>query len=80
MTADIEGDAMCGRFTISVEPGELAEVLGVESIPDVRKRYNVAPTQSILAARVNDAGKRERMLWISAGLYPDSMILLAIDL
>jgi len=28
---------MCGRFTISVEPGERAEVLGVESIPDVRK-------------------------------------------
>jgi putative SOS response-associated peptidase YedK len=34
---------MCGRFTISVEPGELAEVLGVESIPEVRERYNVAP-------------------------------------
>ena len=60
---------MCGRFTISVEPGELAEVLGVKSIPDVRKRYNVAPTQTILAARVNDAGKREAALF-HWGLIP----------
>jgi putative SOS response-associated peptidase YedK len=69
MTADLEGGPMCGRFTISVEPGELAEVLGVETIPDVRKRYNVAPTQTILAARVNDAGKREAALF-HWGLIP----------
>jgi len=60
---------MCGRFTISVEPGELAEVLGVESIPDVRKRYNVAPWQTVLAARMNDAGKREAVL-LRWGLVP----------
>jgi putative SOS response-associated peptidase YedK len=60
---------MCGRFTISVEPGELAEVLGVEFIPDVRKRYNVAPTQTILAARMTDAGKREAVLF-HWGLIP----------
>ena len=60
---------MCGRFTISVEPGELAEVLGVESVPEVRKRYNVAPTQTILAARVNYAGKREAALF-HWGLIP----------
>jgi len=42
MTGDCEDAFMCGRFTVVVKPGELAEVLGVESIPDVRKRYNVA--------------------------------------
>jgi putative SOS response-associated peptidase YedK len=60
---------MCGRFTISVEPGELTEVLGVETVPDVRKRYNVAPSQTVLAARVNDAGKREAVL-LRWGLVP----------
>jgi len=43
MTADLGGGSMCGRFTISVEPGELAEVFGVESIPDVRKAVCIEP-------------------------------------
>ena len=48
---------MCGRFTITVSGSELAELLGVDAIPNVRPRYNVAPSQTVLAARVNDAGK-----------------------
>jgi hypothetical protein len=32
---------MCGRFTISVEPGELAKVLGVERILEMRPRYEI---------------------------------------
>lgn len=59
MTGDCEVGFTCGRFGISVEPGELAEVRGVESVPDFHKQYNVAPSQSLLAARMNDTGKRE---------------------
>jgi len=42
MSADLEGDSMPGRFTICVAPGELAEVLSVESISHMvgmRKPY-----------------------------------------
>jgi len=53
---------MYGRFTISVEPGELAEVLGVESILTVCKRYNFAPSQTVLEACRNEAGKREAVM------------------
>jgi putative SOS response-associated peptidase YedK len=60
---------MCGRFTISVAPSELAELMGLAAVPDVRPRYNVAPSQSVLAVRLNAENKREavELKW---GLVP----------
>src|SRR5262249_34382738 len=60
---------MCGRFTITVPAAEIAELLGLIELPPIRPRYNVAPTQQILAARINASGKREASL-VRGGLIP----------
>ncbi len=59
---------MCGRFTLSLEPGDLQEELGLGSVPaDLHPRYNVAPTQPV--AVVTDPVKRDVALF-HWGLVP----------
>jgi putative SOS response-associated peptidase YedK len=60
---------MCGRFTITVSGAELAELLEVPVVPQTRPRYNVSPSQNVLAARLNESGQREavELKW---GLVP----------
>lgn len=60
---------MCGRFTLTESGQVLMEELGLTWIPeDFRPRYNIAPSQLILAARDGDEGRKAAMLkW---GLVP----------
>jgi len=60
---------MCGRFTITVSPAEVAELLGLADLPPIAPRYNVAPTQMILAGRL-DAGERREAVFLKWGLVP----------
>lgn len=41
---------MCGRYTLS-DPGDLLDELGVTAAPSLSPRYNIAPTQEVLAVR-----------------------------
>jgi putative SOS response-associated peptidase YedK len=45
---------MCGRFTQKSSPKKVAEKFGVESIPPLIERYNVAPMQQVLGIRESD--------------------------
>ena len=61
---------MCGRFTLRASPAEIAEWF--EILRDLseweRPRFNIAPTQSILAIRSGSDGREAaRMRW---GLIP----------
>lgn len=59
---------MCGRFTLFLEADDLREELEINAIPvDWRPRYNVAPTQAVLA--VTDAAARDA-IWLRWGLVP----------
>lgn len=61
---------MCGRFTLHTEKQLLATRFEVEldGIDDLRPRYNVAPSQSILTVRIRDQQRvAEQMRW---GLVP----------
>jgi putative SOS response-associated peptidase YedK len=59
---------MCGRFTITLDPGDLREELAIAEVPpDWRPRYNAAPTQ--LVGAVTDADAR-KMEWFRWGLIP----------
>jgi putative SOS response-associated peptidase YedK len=51
---------MCGRFSLTT-PGELiAQTFGLEETPELEPRYNIAPTQPVLAVRLPaPAGARE---------------------
>lgn len=61
-------DGMCGRFTVAVDPQLLAERFTVALPESVGPRFNVAPTDQVLAVTERSAG-RELMVarW---GLIP----------
>lgn len=59
---------MCGRYTLYSHEDELASLFAAEPVP-VTARYNIAPTQEVLALRARPNGEREfsYMRW---GLIP----------
>ncbi len=64
---------MCGRFTLFTNLSELAERFGFDpSTVQLRKNFNVAPSQSVLTVVANPSGtalaKPEFMVW---GLRPN---------
>lgn len=62
-------NAMCGRFTLHHRPEQIAERFGVElALPGLELRYNIAPTQNIVAVTEED-GVRTMQLF-SWGLVP----------
>ncbi|MCX7699393.1 MAG: SOS response-associated peptidase [Gemmataceae bacterium] len=60
---------MCGRFTLAVPAAEVAEILEVAEVPDLKPRYNIAPSQPVLACRTAPDGHRE-VTWLKWGLVP----------
>ena len=49
---------MCGRFKLISDRRAVAALLGVDDVPELFPRYNVAPTQPVLAVRLAN-GRRE---------------------
>jgi putative SOS response-associated peptidase YedK len=43
---------MCGRATLSLPPDEIREALGLDVVPDMPARFNIAPTQPMAIIRV----------------------------
>jgi putative SOS response-associated peptidase YedK len=76
-TVAVEGDSreksgtMCGRFLASKSPDEVARWFATRNAtPNARPRYNVAPSQDVLAVRFDaEAGQRtlDALRW---GLVP----------
>ena len=60
---------MCGRFTLTSTPEELARRFGLAARPVHTARYNIAPGQPVLAVRSDDAGAR-RAAPVRWGLVP----------
>jgi putative SOS response-associated peptidase YedK len=60
---------MCGRFTLSTPAERLAELFGLDEVPSLAPRYNIAPSQGAPAVRLTAEGKRhlELLHW---GLVP----------
>jgi len=59
---------MCGRFSITLEAGEVQLQLALGAMPkDWRPRFNVAPSQRVPV--VIDADRRD-VLWMKWGLVP----------
>ena len=42
---------MCGRFALKAPPADIARQFGVDAVPELAPRYNIAPTQDILIIR-----------------------------
>jgi putative SOS response-associated peptidase YedK len=60
---------MCGRFVQYSDPDLYASQLELDALCQTRPRYNLAPTQPVLAIRETDAGKRE-LVALRWGLVP----------
>lgn len=61
---------MCGRYTLTVLPQQLAEEFELEDLEPLQPRYNIAPTQEAPVVRfAEDCGKRALDLF-KWGLIP----------
>jgi putative SOS response-associated peptidase YedK len=59
---------MCGRFTLTVDPAELKEAFADFKFPSkFAPRYNIAPTQPVLAIPNDGKNKADFFMW---GLIP----------
>jgi putative SOS response-associated peptidase YedK len=59
---------MCGRFTLTVDPAEFQDKFGSFTFPKkFAPRFNIAPTQPVLAVPNNDKFKADFFVW---GLIP----------
>ncbi len=50
---------MCGRFALIVDASVLADVFEVEAPLDLKPRYNIAPTQTVVVVRERETSRRE---------------------
>ncbi|HSG63820.1 MAG TPA: SOS response-associated peptidase [Gammaproteobacteria bacterium] len=60
---------MCGRFALFVPIEQLAEEYELTNAPELEPRYNIAPSQSVLAVRESRQGER-LALALRWGLVP----------
>ena len=61
---------MCGRFTL-VAPGDaIAELFHITDTPDIQPRYNIAPTQPVVAVRISPKNKERELTHFHWGLIP----------
>jgi len=59
---------MCGRFTLTVDPGQLQEAFPWVDIPDgIHRRYNIAPTQPVAVVPNDGLNRLDFFNW---GLIP----------
>jgi putative SOS response-associated peptidase YedK len=61
---------MCGRYTLSTTKKDIAEQFPLFEMPDLPPNYNVAPTQTVAAARIIADGNRRQIALLRWGLVP----------
>lgn len=60
---------MCGRYTLKTPGDALAEQFGLDEVPNLRPRYNIAPSQDVVCLR--SGPERERSIaHLRWGLVP----------
>lgn len=59
---------MCARFSLKSSADVLQELFDLDEVPEVQPRYNIAPTQPVLA--VVREGESRAMRWFHWGLIP----------
>ncbi len=61
---------MCGRFTLSSSPGQVASVFGLAEVPRLCPRYNIAPGQDAAVVRAAPEAGRRQLDTLRWGLVP----------
>lgn len=61
---------MCGRFTLNTSAKIIAEFFKLSEVPDIKPRYNIAPTQSIATVTVFPEKNQRQFQFMRWGLIP----------
>lgn len=61
---------MCGRFVLRASPQNLQMLFELDGAPQTGARYNIAPTQPVLAVRTNPHGGAREATYLNWGLVP----------
>jgi putative SOS response-associated peptidase YedK len=61
---------MCGRFTLEKSIGSLGSLFQVRTVAELPARYNIAPTQPILAVRQSEEDQGLELVALRWGLIP----------
>ncbi len=61
---------MCGRFVLRASPQQLQTLFDLDAAPQAAPRYNIAPTQPVLAVRANPHGGQREATYLNWGLVP----------
>ncbi len=61
---------MCGRFALATDKKTLEMLYDMEVLLDLHPRYNIAPSQNILALRPSPATGKRELVYLRWGLVP----------
>jgi putative SOS response-associated peptidase YedK len=61
---------MCGRFTLRSRADIIAETFGVPVPPTLPERFNIAPSQQVLAIREQSGSDQRELVALQWGLVP----------
>jgi putative SOS response-associated peptidase YedK len=61
---------MCGRFTLTQSPEQVAQAFGLEAVPDFPPRYNIAPSQAVGVVMRRQAVSKPEFRLMRWGLIP----------
>jgi putative SOS response-associated peptidase YedK len=61
---------MCGRYSLSADPEAIAAVFGLEHVPTLAPRFNIAPTQNVPVVRVAADEPTRALAMLHWGLIP----------
>lgn len=61
---------MCGRYTLSVPAETIAQHFGLEAVPDLAPRFNIAPTQAAPVVRLSTEREAPVLDALRWGLVP----------
>lgn len=65
---------MCGRFNLTAPGEEIAEAFGLEDVPGLAPRYNIAPSQDIAVVRSDPGDQKRRLALLKWGLVPQGSL------
>lgn len=61
---------MCGRYTLTLRAEIIAERFGVQIPPRLPERFNIAPSQMVLAVREKPGSHERELVALRWGLVP----------
>lgn len=61
---------MCGRFSLRADPRAIADEFDVAEIPELPRRYNIAPATPIASIRVDPPTAKRELIFVNWGLVP----------